>query len=109
MPTPTLNTSAHDLANLDACMYPPDGGAPQPAVEGMGELRAELIGNWPDTRVQVSFTHTDYPGCGYKGLALFDEFGRQQPPENVAIDLMENYATSHWPPAGDAVNGILQI
>jgi hypothetical protein len=86
----------HDLANLD--------------VEGMVELRAELIRNWPDTRVQISFTHTDYPGLRlHKVVALFDEFGRQQPPPHVAVDLMASYASSHWPPAGDAVNGILQI
>jgi len=101
------------LADLDTWVYPlgGDGTYPtEPAVEGMSDLRTELVGNWPDTNVRISFSHPDYPGLRLrKTIPIFDELGRQYPPQDVDVDLMENHATGHWPPASDAIDGVVEI
>jgi hypothetical protein len=96
--------------NLDTYWQPVDGGPPKPLATGMRDCRSELAGTWPETVVRISFTHEHFPGLRLvRTLPIFDELGRQDPPEYADINLMEDLDTGELPPTSDAADGILQI
>lgn len=73
-------------------------------------FRAELTGHWPDTTLELHCTHARYPGLELvRVLALFDELGRQIPPDYAGVHLMEAFDTGQFPPASAAVHGQLYI
>lgn len=73
-------------------------------------LRAELVGQWPDTRLELRCTHARYPGMELvRVLPLFDELGRQTPPEYAGVHLLEAFDSNQLPPASEALHGTLYI
>ncbi len=71
---------------------------------------AGLTGSWPDTRLVIAFDHVDYPGIRlWRGVRLFDEIGRITPPDLAEVHLREDIETGNLPPAGDAVDGRLEV
>jgi hypothetical protein len=84
-----------------------EGLAPEGDLYG---CRAELVGDWPDTTVELHCVHTRYPGLDLvRVLPLYDELGRQTPPEQAAHHLLETFGTGQLPSASAAVDGILHI
>ncbi len=86
-----------------------DGGD-RPLSQGLAEPRVEVRGEWPGTRVEVSFRHPFFPaGRLRRTLRVFDAAGRFSPPLYASVHLMEDLATSRLPPIEAAVDGILDI
>lgn len=95
---------------LDAYWRPQSGGPLRPLAEGLGDCRSELVGTWPDTAVRISFTLERLPGVRLiRTIPIFDELGRQFPPEHAEIHLMEDLDTRAVPPVTDAVDGLLEM
>ena len=83
---------------------------PVPDLTGVVADGARLVGAWPDTRLEWTFTHPSRPGITLRRrLALFDDLGRICEPEYCDIHLMEDLDTGGLPPAGDARDGVLDI
>ena len=77
---------------------------------GINDLSVEVTGTWPDSTMQIAFTHTSRPGLRLMhSLPLFDELGRLQPPDHAGVHLWEDLGTNNLPPASEAVNGILHV
>lgn len=85
-----------------------EAGAVEPAEEGMSDGRAQVVGEWPGTAIEITFDWNRRPGLRLRRrLHLFDELGRHTPPEYSDVHLMEDLATDQVPPPGDAVDGVL--
>ncbi|GAA5205633.1 hypothetical protein [Microbacterium kyungheense] len=85
-------------------------GRTSPLSRGLGDPRVEPVGEWPHTRVEVSFTHPHFPGGRLRRtLRVFDEAGRVRPSMYASIHLMEDLDTSALPDPANAHNGVLDI
>lgn len=81
-----------------------------PLSRGLGEPRVQPVGDWPHTRVEVSFTHPHFPGGRLRrAIPVFDEAGRVRPSMYNAIHLMEDLDTRALPDPAHAHNGVLDI
>lgn len=78
----------------------PDG-KPHPLTPGLSEPRIDIVGEWPDTRVEVTFRHPLLPGgLLRRALRVFDDAGRITPHPYASIHLMEDLDThAPLPPA----------
>jgi hypothetical protein len=98
-----------EFANLDAYWTDPIGKT-APLTGGLRHPRVEVRGEWPDTRVEVSFWHPLFPsGRMRRTLHVFDAAGRFAPPLYASVHLMEDLATQKIPPIETAIDGILEI
>ncbi|MDE0547096.1 hypothetical protein [Microbacterium sp. C7(2022)] len=98
-----------EFGDLDSFWHG-DAGETHPLSDGLSMPRVVAIGPWPDTRVEVSFTHPHYAdGRMRRTLGVFDEAGRVIPPLYASVHLMEDLDTRRLPPASAAQNGILDI
>ncbi len=71
---------------------------------------ATLLGQWPDTQLEWTFRWSTRPGLILRRrVALFDQLGRIDYPEDATMDLMETVDSGLIPPAEDAVNGYLDL
>ncbi|WP_139277808.1 hypothetical protein [Rhodococcus marinonascens] len=80
--------------------------------ERVDEVFATYVGQWPHGRVHVRFRHIDYPSLTLVArLNLYDEKGTRL--DNfltyVRTELMEQAGTRAYPPASDAVDGVLYV
>jgi hypothetical protein len=67
-------------------------------------------GQWPDETIELRCTHARYPNLELvRVLGLFDELGRQTPPEHAEAYLLEDIDTGQLPPAGEAIDDQLYI
>lgn len=84
--------------------------APSRSADRLRTGRAELIGSWPNTTIALRCTHADYPRLELvRLLPLFDELGRQHPPEHADVHLQEDFDTGNIPPRSQARRGRLFI
>ncbi len=98
------------FAALDSYWKDSHDGQPHPLVPGMYAFRSELVGNWPETHLRMSFFHECYPGIRLvKTEPLFDELGRPTPPAHPDIELWEGFNTGQWPPASEAIQATLYL
>lgn len=117
-PRPLL-TEGLDIASLVPLTRPLDadsyaaamlGRYPVPALTGVADAEARLVGAWPDTRLEWTFTHPSRRSLILRRrLSLFDDLGRLDEPEYCDIHLQEDLDTDGLPPAGDARDGVLDI
>jgi hypothetical protein len=85
-------------------------GLVEPLVENMTNARAELVGDWPSTRIEVTFDWASYPGIRLRRrLPLFDELGRHTPPELSRLHLAEDLVSGGPPAASAQVGGVLDV
>ncbi|GAA1923199.1 hypothetical protein GCM10009737_26090 [Nocardioides lentus] len=97
------------LAELDRFWTGTDGRV-TPLATGMSDSRAELVGSWPDTCVEVTFDWSFRPGVRLRRrIPLYDVLGRVAVPDSPDIDLMEDLDTGDVPPASYAVAGVLDV
>ncbi len=97
------------FADLDAYWRTPQGDT-SPLADGVKETRIDVIGQWPVTRVEVSFAHPHYPqGRLRRTYRVFDDAGRIRSVQYASIHLMEDLDTGALPPVGNARNTILDI
>lgn len=83
---------------------------PVPALSGVADAHSRLLGEWPETRLEWTFTHPSRPGLVLRRrLALFDGLGRIAEPEHCDVHLMEDLETGDLPPADRARDGVLEI
>jgi hypothetical protein len=76
----------------------------------VAELRVELLGEWPLTRLAWTFSLPTHPGVRIRRqVRLFDELGRINPPLYADVHLAEDLVTKELPPADAAVDGLLDI
>lgn len=97
---------------LDTALPPtsPNSETPREGADGLRSCRAELAGSWPDTTIHLRCTHTEYPGLELvRVLGLFDELGRQHPPEYAEVHLQEAFDTGTLPAISKARHGLLYI
>lgn len=85
-------------------------GEVSPLSQGVADARVEVIGSWPATRVEVSFTHPHYPaGRMRRTFEIFDNAGRIRYAPYAAIHLMEDLDTLDLPAPSEARQGFLEI
>lgn len=80
--------------------------------DAVDEVSASFVGGWPDGHVQVRFRHVDYPGLILVArLRLYDEQGTRLDGflAHVRPELMEQAGTHAYPPASEAVDGVLYV
>lgn len=81
-----------------------------PLAAGLSDVRTALVGDWPHTHLQWTFSYAPYPGLVLRRrVPLFDELGRPDPPEYADIGLMEDLDTGNLPPATQARDGVLDV
>jgi len=99
----------HEFAHLMDYRHSQHGST-GPLSRGMSDAKTVIAGEWPDTRVEVSFRHPHYPqGRLQRTLRVFDDAGRVLPALYASVHLMEDLATTALPPTTSATDGILQI
>jgi hypothetical protein len=77
---------------------------------GLRDAETTVVGEWPSTRVAVSFRHPHYPqGRLRRSIRVFDDAGRVSPALYASVHLMEDLATRHLPPTSAAKDGILEV
>lgn len=82
----------------------------RPLAAGMSAVRTTLVGDWPYTHLQWTFSYAPYPGLVLRRqVPLLDEVGRPDPPQYADIHLMEDLDTRNLPPATEARHGVLDI
>lgn len=87
----------------------PDGST-QALSEGMSNTGVEVEGEWPDSRLVITFRHPVRPGLLLRRtLTLFDDAGGPVFHTYAEIHLMEDLDTGGVPPADEAVDGILDL
>jgi hypothetical protein len=85
-------------------------GRSSPLSRGLADPRVEAVGEWPHTRVEVSFTHPHFPqGRLRRTLRVFDDAGRIIPALYASVHLMEDVDTKDLPDASTARDGILDM
>ena len=95
------------FGQLDAFWRTPDGTL-HPLASGLTQPTVAVVGDWPDTRLVITLTHSSRPGLRLRRtLALFDERGRPEEHEYADIHLMEDLDTGYLAPATEAVDGVL--
>lgn len=83
---------------------------PVPDLTGVDDADARLVGEWPDTVLEWTFTHPSRAGLVLRRrLRLFDPLGRIQEPEYCDVHLMEDLDTGELPPPDRARGAILDI
>ncbi|RVW03622.1 hypothetical protein EF834_11055 [Rhodococcus spongiicola] len=93
---------AHCLRGLDGVRF----------SDSVDEVSATYVGQWPHGHVQVRFRHVDYPGLTLvERLRLYDEQGARLDNflAHVRPLLIEQADTRAYPPASDAVGGVLYV
>lgn len=94
--------------NVQQYWHPADGGPAQPLADGPDDVVTDLVGEWPDTMLQWTFTSARYPGLRLRRrVRLFDELGRIAYPQYADVSLMEDLAVGPFPDPGQAVDGVL--
>lgn len=69
-------------------------GAVVPLTAGLSGSRADLVGDWPDTCLHITFDHARRPGQRLRRIVpVFDELGRPTFLDHTAIHLMEDLET----------------
>lgn len=98
-----------EFRHLDAYWHA-DDGTTMPLAAGLAEARVDVIGEWPGTRVEVSFTHPHYPdGRMRRVLPVFDAAGRINSYLYASVHLMEDLDTRDLPDPAKARDLILSI
>lgn len=87
---------------------------PAPAWADIEDEQTRLVGEWPASCIEWTFTHAARPGLRLcRRLDLFDHIGRilgdelGSPLDLADIHLMEDLGTGAIPPASQAVGGLL--
>lgn len=97
------------FADLDHYWTRPDGTT-TPVAAGFSNGRAELVGDWPDTCLHVTFDHASRPGQRLRRVVpLFDELGRPTFVDYVPIHLMEALDTGGLGHAVTSEDGFLDV
>jgi hypothetical protein len=98
-----------EFTHLDTYWTAPSG-AKTPLSDGITSTHVEVVDDWPNTHVDVSFAHPYYPeGRLRRTFRVFDDAGRIRPTEYASIHLMEDLDTRNLPPITNAHNNILDI
>ena len=80
------------------------------AHDAPGTGRAQLVGSWPDTHLELTVTHDERPGVVLRRrVPLCDELGRVDPPRYADVHLEEDLATGDLPPLTAARDGVLDV
>ncbi|WP_345482212.1 hypothetical protein [Amnibacterium soli] len=96
--------------HLEQYWHPEDGSSAHPLSDGLHDATVHVVGDYPHTRVEVTFRHPAYPaGHLRRTYPVYDPAGRIRVDEDLAIWLMEDLDTRDLPPATAAVDGILHI
>lgn len=79
-------------------------------LDSMTQIQVEVVGEWPDTTMELSFRHPLYPGGRMlRTYQVFDGAGRVIEHEYPEMELVEDLLTGDIPPAARAVDGVLDI
>lgn len=98
-----------EFDHLDHYWHSADGST-GPLARGLRDPLVEVNGQWPHTRVDVSFTHPHYPaGRLRRSIQVYDTAGRIRPATYASIHLMEDLDTMAPPSTEHARNGVLNI
>ena len=85
-----------------------EDGRSHALVRGLSDSSVSVEGDWPSSRVVVTFQHTSRPHLTLRRqLRIFDDEGYPVDHEYASIHLMEDLDTDHVPPAQDAIDGVL--
>lgn len=107
--TAAIESVKREFDSLDGYWRAQDGRT-SPLSRGLADPRVESVDEWPQTRVEVSFTHPSYPeGRLRRTLRVFDDAGRARPALYAAIHLMEDLDTRAMPEPEEARDGVLDI
>lgn len=80
------------------------------SMDGVSDVEVDLIGQWPDTYLQLMLRHEYYPDVVLRRrIRLFDEFGLPASNDGATEDLEEDLLAGGVPPAAWARNGILDF
>ncbi|MFL4472974.1 hypothetical protein ACIPVK_03130 [Paeniglutamicibacter sp. MACA_103] len=97
------------FANMEAYWRDANGES-FPIADGVSDARVDVEGQWPQTRVRISFRHPYYPGGRLRrSIRVFDEAGRIMIHEYAGIHLMEDLDTNDLPDIGEEHGSVLEI
>lgn len=100
---------AGQFAHLEAYWHGGTDG-PQPLARGLGHAAVQVTGDWPLSRIEITFTHPHYlRGRMRRTIQVFDTAGRIRFNPYADIHLMEDLDTCSLPDPDQARDGILQI
>jgi hypothetical protein len=107
--TAAIDAVVKEFAHLNE-YWPGKNGATFPISSKLSAPRVDVVGEWPTTRVEVTFRHPGYAmGWVRRTVRVFDDAGRVTPPLYASIHLMEDVATRELPPAANAADGIVDF
>ncbi len=85
-------------------------GGVAPLARGLADSTVVAVGDWPATRVEVTFRHDVFPaGRLRRTLRVFDDAGRVSPSIYAAVHLSEDLATVDPSSLGSGREGILDF
>lgn len=100
---------AREFRNADH-YWNTDHGTTIPLSDGLSHTEVNVVGNWPHTKVVVTFNYPDYLGVRLRRtLRVFDDAGRVQLNQYASIHLMEDLDTHDLPQLTEARGGFLDI
>lgn len=105
-----VDAVAREFADLGRYWTAEDGTV-GPLAGGLTAPRIDVVGDWPRTRVEVSFQYSHhYPdGRLRRVVPVFDDAGRAIPATYGSIHLMEDLHTAALPEPSGARDGVLTI
>ena len=97
------------FSHLDTYWTHPDGRV-TPLSDGMSDTQVEIVGDWPDTTLEVAFAWTQRPGVRLRRvIGLYDDLGRPTSPRYADINLMEDLDTGHVAPTPSSDSNLLDM
>lgn len=107
--TQAVSALADQFATADSYWRAADGTI-SPLAEGVHETRVGVLGEWPQTVVQVTCRHPYFPaGRIRRSMRVFDDAGRIKFDRYAGLEFMEDLDTNALPDIREARDGILEV
>lgn len=98
-----------EFSHLDEYWHD-EQGRKGPLSRGLRDPQVDVVGEWPDTRVEVTFRHPQFSqGRMRRTILVFDSAGRIAPNEYAAIHLMEDLDTAPMAEPWLGADGVLNF
>ncbi|MDJ0315832.1 hypothetical protein [Arthrobacter antibioticus] len=99
---------ADQFLDATGTYWHPVDGSSRPHAYGVHDTAVHVIGEWPETIVQITCRHSYFPtGKIRRSIRIFDDAGRIKFNRYASIHFMEDLDTHALPDLREATDGIL--